>query len=180
MSIYDEADRFLEAFKLNSVDPVNNDIALRIVKKYGGLEKSLMEIVKDKYNRFRFTPEILLRAMLDESDDLENNLAQELSLKLYALRSSIFQESLITGRDFDQEIEKVNIIDSLKLSLREAWTVYYLGGREFILNMNRLRDGDSVVEKIRSAIVMADQHLDSHSENTMGSQSKALLGYNKP
>lgn len=161
MNIYDQAERFLKILKLDTTDQLNNDIAISVIEYFGSLEKALTESLKDKYNRLRFTPELLIRAMVEPGIDEESLFLEQLSTKIYSLRNLVFNDSIQRGEDFRKLMLVVDVIETLSLTPREAWTIYYVGGKEFIIDINKIKDGDIVISKLKLAMNRADKQLDT-------------------
>lgn len=162
MNIYDQAERFLKALKLDVTDELNNHAAIRVVEHFGNLEKALAESLKDKYNRLRFTPELLIRAMVEPEMDPDTIFLEQLAIKLYSLRNLVFNDSIQRGEDFKKLMTTVDVIKTLTLSQREAWTVYHVGGKAFIIDINKIQDGDIVISQLKSAMNKADAQLNSN------------------
>lgn len=164
LSIYEMSDRFLQALKIGGNNVDNAMIAMKVIEKYGDLEKALAEATKDKYNRLRFTPELLIRAMVEPEEDASDFAAKELATKYYSLHNLVYNDSIRKGEGFEQLMKTVDVIKTLQLSLREAWATKFIGGKKFILGINVLRDGDVVIERIKSALAEADRYLEDESK----------------
>lgn len=158
MNIYDQASRLLKILKMDPIDPYNNDLATSVMEHFGGLDAVLKELAHERYNRVRYTPEIMLNALIDKKQDRDPSL-DELAKKIYALRTSIMDDALKDGEPFEELLSRVNVIQSLGLTQREAWIIHFCGGKRFISELNRHRDGDSVMEIIAMAAAKADKHL---------------------
>ena len=164
MNIYDQAERFLKVLKLDTTDQLNNNVAISVIEYFGSLEKALTESLKDKYNRLRFTPELLIRAMVEPEIDDELLFLEQLSTKIYSLRNLVFNDSMQRGEDFKKLMLAVDVIETLSLTPREAWTIYYVGGKEFIIDINKIQDGDIVINKLKIAMVRADKQLNAKGD----------------
>lgn len=179
MSIFEQAERLLKAFKMDMLDPHNNEIALRIIKQYETLDKAIAESIKAEYNRFRFTPEILLHSMLKDEADDGFLFLKDLSNKLYAFQNAVFEDSIETGESFKIKMESANVIKSLKLEPREAWTLYYAGGKEFIQSLSQIRDGEMVLDRLKAALIQADKYLKKEAALSLENSSEKKFLVNK-
>lgn len=174
MNRFNQAERLLKAFKLDFMDEFNTSIALGLIDKYGDFTKVIHESLDDRYNRLRYTPDLLLQALMGkDTEDYES--VNTLSEKLYALRNVVSDHAEAKGVDIAKMIDDVNVIETLQLSVEEAWTVYFVGGKSFILKMTNLRDGEAVLAKLKEAYLKAVNHLKETEKFKLTAQKTNLI-----
>lgn len=174
MNRFNQAERLLKAFKLDFMDEFNTSIALGLIDKYGDFTKVIHESLDDRYNRLRYTPDLLLQALMGkDNEDYES--VNTLSEKLYALRNVVSDHAEAKGVDIAKMIDDVDVIETLQLSVEEAWTVYFVGGKSFILKMTNLRDGEAVLAKLKEAYLKAVNHLKETEKFKLTAQKTNLI-----
>lgn len=174
MNRFNQADRLLKAFKLDYMDEFNTSIALGLIDKYGDFTKVIHESLDDRYNRLRYTPDLLLQALMGkDTEDYES--VNTLSEKLYALRNVVSDHAEAKGVDIAKMINDVDVIETLQLSVEEAWTVYFAGGKSFILQMTTMRDGEAVLTRLKEAYSKALNHLKETEKLKLSGQRVHLL-----
>jgi hypothetical protein len=157
-SIFEQAGKLLKSLKMDTTDAYSNDVAISVIKKFGGIERVFEELAKNKYDRLRYTPDIMLTSMIEIEDDIRNT-AEELANKLHSLRSIAMVESNAKGVGFDELFEKVDVVHSLSLSAREAWAVKFAGGKDFIKRLNTFQNGDKIADVLMESLRRADEHI---------------------
>ena len=144
MSPYESAERLLKALKMDENDPRNNDLALQALELYGGIEPFLDEWIKPLHNPLRFTPEVLLHALIAHRVDRDHEL-KNLADRLYALYHTL----ACAPESIEQHLQRVNVTASLHLTPYEAQLLAAAGGKEFIVRMHHMRDSDQVIARLR-------------------------------
>ncbi len=176
-SLFQQAARVLKALKMDTADPYNNEIALMAIKRYGSFEAVFRELSKERYDRLRYTPEIMLSSIVETEDDLRGE-AEALAEKLHSLRKLAMSESNAKGISFDQILKEVDVIRTLSLSSKEAWAVKFAGGKDFIDKLPKFPNGDRVADVLVEALQRAEEHIQSakagNSIATTTSSSLAL------
>lgn len=174
MSIFEQAERLLKALKLDAYDEYNNDIAIKVIKKYTSLDKVLKELASDKYNRLRYHPDLILHALIEENESENISIAESLASKLYQLYVAVLNDATAAGIPIEDAIKSVNVIGSLGLTQKEAWAVKFAGGKEFILKISTFKDGKAVADILEEALAKAENHV-KEMEQKLIDGKKTLL-----
>lgn len=174
-SIFEQAGKLLKSLKMDSADPYSNDVAISVMKKYGSIERVFEELAKSKYDRLRYTPDIMLTSIIEIEDDIRN-AAEALANKLHSLRSITMIESNAKGIGFDELFDKVDVIHSLSLSAREAWAVKFAGGKDFIKRLNTFQNGDKIADLLMESLRRADEYITEMKEGkAIGTSTSASI-----
>lgn len=172
--IIEKAIKLLEMMKIDSSDKYNIGIAVEFINKTGSLRGAIDEVAMKKYDRFRYTPELLLYSATYEKE--ENNMdAEILTEKLYSLHRLILKESMSLGKEYDDILERVNVVESISLDSREAWAVKFAGGKGFIAKMTTYQSSKHVENLIASALKQADRHIKNQQNGIAISTSTGKL-----
>ena len=136
------------------------DEAIRVVEKKGNYKNALKE--SSQYE-FLSGTKILFKLLDEEPEEDETHaFARHCSTKFHAINSYFSNKSVQEGSGFNELIDKEkDFIQAFSLTPREAWTLYFVGGREFIKNIRFARDGSEIINKLRVAIAKADRHIES-------------------
>lgn len=173
-SKYEQAAYLLKILKI--VPEINIlSIAMVVVDRYGTTIRVMEEIAKTKYDRLRYTPELLLSSMIT-IEDASREDAEALAMKLHLLRSLVLHESNISGMPFDAVLEKVDVIKTVSLSLREAWALKFAGGKGFIDNINTYANGDVVLKILIESFSRADEHIKNGDAVSLPTKTRMLNG----
>ncbi|MFZ2891142.1 hypothetical protein [Sulfuricurvum sp.] len=177
-SIFEQAGKLLKSLKMDAADAYSNDVAISVIRKYGSIERVFEELAKNKYDRLRYTPEIMLTSMIDIEDDIRN-VSEELANKLHSLRSIVMVESNVKGVDFEELFDKIDVVHSLSLSVREAWAVKFAGGKDFIKRLNTFQNGDKIIDLLMESLRRADEHIANMKEgkSIASTTSASIAGF---
>jgi hypothetical protein len=166
MNRFQQSERLLKAFKLDSLDEYNIALALELIEKYGDFTKVIHESLDDRYNRLRYTPDVLLQSLLGKDLGEYDNL-EKLSEKLYSLQNAAYTLAEKNGKTITEQFAEINIVETLELTIEEAWTLYYAGGKDFIIKMTNMRDGEAVIARLKESYNKALNHISQSTKHSL-------------
>ncbi|PHQ91924.1 MAG: hypothetical protein COB42_02965 [Sulfurimonas sp.] len=142
-----EAQIIIEEYGLNT-DEKSVEFVLELLDKYGTVRNVLIEGLKPEYKYLKKLSKIL--AMLDgkSSYDLE---AEEISTLMHSINFVVANDSEEKGEDYLLLLNTLDIRKTFNLSQMQIWVMNYLGGREFISEVN-LQDANELIKKIIRAM----------------------------
>jgi hypothetical protein len=142
-----EAKLIIEEYGL-STDEETFEVVLEVIAKFGTARNVLIEGLKPEYKYLKKLSKLI--AMLDEkqSYDLE---AEEISNLMHSINHVVTKDSESRGEDFLSLLDKLNIRKTFNPSDMQVWVMNYLGGREFIAQVN-LQDANQLLRRITNAI----------------------------
>ena len=142
-----EAKLIIDEYGL-STDEETFEVVLEVLNKFGTARNVLIEGLKPEYKYLKKLSKLI--AMLDEkqSYDLE---AEAISNLMHSINHVVTKDSESRGEDFLTLLNKLNIRKTFNPSDMQVWVMNYLGGREFIAQIN-LQDANQLMRRITNAI----------------------------
>lgn len=142
-----EAKLIIEEYGL-STDEETFEVVLEVLAKFGTARNVLIEGLKPEYKYLKKLSKLI--AMLDEkqSYDLE---AEEISNLMHSINHVVTKDSESRGEDFLSLLDRLDIRKTFNPSDMQVWVMNYLGGREFIAQVN-LQDANQLLRRITNAI----------------------------
>lgn len=172
LSVFEQAGLLLSGLGIKDENLI--DEAIRVVEKCNGYKNALREA--SEYD-FMSGTKILFKLLDATKDDDEVYMfARHCSGKFHSINSYFSEKSRKEGNGFNEMIDSSeDFTKAFNLTPREAWTLFYANGREFIKNIRFMKDGEEVIKKLIPAIIRADKQIEN--EKTMKLTGQA---YNNP
>ena len=154
-----EAKIIIDEYDLTT-DETTYEIALEAINRFGSAKNVLIEGLKPEYKFLKKLSKLL--AILGEEKTSNDDEAEEIATLMHSIYKVVLKDSISRGEDFLELMKKINVRKSFEVSEKQLWVMQYLGGREFIANIN-YEDANLLNRKINDALKRYNQLIESSS-----------------
>ncbi|MFK5938833.1 MAG: hypothetical protein QM497_10615 [Sulfurimonas sp.] len=129
------------------------EIVLEAIHKFGNARNVLLEGLKPEYQYLKKLSKLL--AMLDEKPTYDRD-AEKIANLMHDIYKIVTRDSEKKGKNFFDLLKRINVRETFKPNAMELWVMEYLGGRNFIAEIN-LQEPNQLHRKIQNAIKKYEQ-----------------------